>query len=150
MIHLSRDFLNNLLFLCFCLLAFDSMAAGAEVTGETAVVKATATENSSSLPDNYADSGKISDAGSELSTNAKSESMLDGDKGSDSDPNSMLNSKSEYQMQDLVDMLKTLKLNPLAKEFFPSSYHRDQMGVNNFVGAHRSLGSDSARNYRKV
>ncbi|XP_031105716.1 polyadenylate-binding protein-interacting protein 8-like [Ipomoea triloba] len=119
------------------------MAAGAEVSGEAAVVKATAT-------DNYADSGKISDAGSDLSTNAKSESMLDGDKGSDSDPNSILNSKSEYQMQDLVDMLKTLKLNPLAKEFFPSSYHRDQIGANNFVGAHKGLGGpDSVRNYRK-
>nr|GMC72648.1 polyadenylate-binding protein-interacting protein 8-like isoform X1 [Ipomoea batatas]GME13073.1 polyadenylate-binding protein-interacting protein 8-like isoform X1 [Ipomoea batatas] len=118
------------------------MAAGAEVSGEAAVVKATAT-------DNYADSGKISDADSDLSTNAKSESMLDGDKGSDSDPNSILNSKSEYQMQDLVDMLKTLKLNPLAKEFFPSSYHRDQMGANNFVGAHKGLGPDSVRNYRK-
>ncbi|XP_024966402.1 polyadenylate-binding protein-interacting protein 9-like [Cynara cardunculus var. scolymus] len=37
-------------------------------------------------------------------------------KGSDSDP------KSEMKMQDIVDMLSTLKLNPMAKEFFPSSY----------------------------
>ncbi|XP_071715559.1 polyadenylate-binding protein-interacting protein 9-like [Rutidosis leptorrhynchoides] len=31
-------------------------------------------------------------------------------------------SKSEIQMQDFVNMLSNLKLNPLAKEFFPSSY----------------------------
>ncbi|KAJ9560685.1 hypothetical protein OSB04_005845 [Centaurea solstitialis] len=37
-------------------------------------------------------------------------------KGSDSDP------KSDMKMQDIVDMLSTLKLNPMAKEFFPSSY----------------------------
>ncbi|KAA8542668.1 hypothetical protein F0562_023833 [Nyssa sinensis] len=30
-------------------------------------------------------------------------------------------SKSKFTMQDIVDMLSKLKLNPLAKEFFPSS-----------------------------
>lgn len=46
-------------------------------------------------------------------------------KGIDSDP------KSEMKMQDFVDMLSNLKLNPMAQEFFPSSYspvdrNRDQ------------------------
>lgn len=31
-------------------------------------------------------------------------------------------SKSEMKMQDIVDILSNLKLNPMAKEFFPSSY----------------------------
>ena len=43
-------------------------------------------------------------------------SDVESKKGSDSDP------KSEMKMQDIVDMLSTLKLNPMAKEFFPSSY----------------------------
>ncbi|KAJ9537819.1 hypothetical protein OSB04_030552 [Centaurea solstitialis] len=37
-------------------------------------------------------------------------------KVSDSDP------KSEMKMKDFVEMLSNLKLNPMAKEFFPSSY----------------------------
>ena len=43
-------------------------------------------------------------------------SDVESKKGSDFDP------KSEMKMQDIVDMLSTLKLNPMAKEFFPSSY----------------------------
>ncbi|CAI9294964.1 unnamed protein product [Lactuca saligna] len=41
---------------------------------------------------------------------------VDSQNGSDSD------SKSEMKMQDIVDILSNLKLNPMAKEFFPSSY----------------------------
>nr|GMD92570.1 polyadenylate-binding protein-interacting protein 8-like isoform X2 [Ipomoea batatas] len=100
------------------------MAAGAEVS---------AVENSSPLPN------KISD----LSTNAKSESVMDGDKEYDS---ADTNSNSGYQMQDIVDMLKTLKLNPLAKEFFPSSYNPEQKLVNNFVGVNKRQGADGLPN----
>ncbi|XP_052179025.1 polyadenylate-binding protein-interacting protein 9-like [Diospyros lotus] len=46
--------------------------------------------------------------------------------------------KSEFKMRDIVDMLSKLKLNPLAKEFFPSSYlhdrNRDQLAANNQFG----------------
>nr|GLL34637.1 polyadenylate-binding protein-interacting protein 8-like [Ipomoea trifida]GMD33318.1 polyadenylate-binding protein-interacting protein 8-like isoform X2 [Ipomoea batatas]GMD36694.1 polyadenylate-binding protein-interacting protein 8-like isoform X2 [Ipomoea batatas] len=114
------------------------MAAGAEVCVETAMVEV---ENSSPAPN----TGKISDAGSEVSVNnAKSESPADGqkDSGSNSSP------ESEFQMRDIVNMLKTLKLNPLAKEFFPSSYGRDE-GLNNFVAANKALGGDGFRNNRR-
>lgn len=60
--------------------------------------------------------------------------LVESKKGSDSDPN------SEMKMQDFVDMLSSLKLNPMAKEFFPSSYspidhNRDQpeLAFNYFV-----------------
>lgn len=122
------------------------MAAGAEVSDETALAKAPAVENSSPLPNTAADSNKISDAASDLSTNAKSESVMNGDKESDSDTNS----NSGYQMQDIVDMLKTLKLNPLAKEFFPSSYNQEQKLVNNFVGVNKRQGADGLPNNRRV
>nr|GMD87588.1 polyadenylate-binding protein-interacting protein 8-like [Ipomoea batatas] len=121
------------------------MAAGAEVSDETALAKAPAVENSSPLPNTAADSNKISDAASDLSTNAKSESVMNGDKESDSDTNS----NSGYQMQDIVDMLKTLKLNPLAKEFFPSSYNQEQKLVNNFVGVNKRQWADGLPNNRR-
>ncbi|KAL4555259.1 hypothetical protein LXL04_037873 [Taraxacum kok-saghyz] len=40
----------------------------------------------------------------------------------DSKPGSDSDSKSEMKMQDIVDILSNLKLNPMAKEFFPSSH----------------------------
>lgn len=126
------------------------MAAGAQVSDETALAKAPAVENSSPLPKTGADSNKVSDAGSDLSTNAKSESVINGDKESDSDTNSNSNSNSGYQMQDIVDMLKTLKLNPLAKEFFPSSYNQEQKLVNNFVAVNKRQGADGFPNNRRV
>ncbi|KAL8223760.1 hypothetical protein R6Q57_019235 [Mikania cordata] len=62
------------------------------------------------------------------------ESVVESKKGSDSD------SKSEIKMKEFVDMLSSLKLNPMAKEFFPSSYspidrNRDQieLPLNYFV-----------------
>ncbi|PSS16041.1 Polyadenylate-binding protein [Actinidia chinensis var. chinensis] len=62
----------------------------------------------------------------------------------DSDP------KSEFKMQDIVDMLSKLKLNPLAKEFFPSSYlqDRDQLAANNF-SPDKHLGIDGYPNNRR-
>ncbi|VFQ84171.1 unnamed protein product [Cuscuta campestris] len=116
------------------------MAAGSEVFVEPSMVEAPVLENSSSSPkSDAAASTVVSDAGSDVSTNVKSESLGNGDKDSGSDSNP----KSEYQMQqEIVDMFKTLKLNPLAKEFFPSSYGRDE-------GLNKTLVADGFRNNRR-
>ena len=60
-----------------------------------------------------------------------------------------LGSKSEFKMQDnMVDMFSNL--NPMAKEFFPSSYsndrYRDQVGAVSF----KNLGNDGHPNDRRV
>ncbi|KAI8007507.1 Polyadenylate-binding protein-interacting protein 9 [Camellia lanceoleosa] len=106
------------------------MAAGAEVTGE-AVVEVPVVESSS--PDTY------------TTANGNAESVITDSKNSDS--------KSEFKMQDIVDMLSKLKLNPLAKEFFPSSYlhdrNRDQSLPNNFSPAQKNLGIDGYPNNRR-
>ncbi|GMP53338.1 hypothetical protein CsSME_00018813 [Camellia sinensis var. sinensis] len=56
-------------------------------------------------------------------------------------------------MQDIVDMLSKLKLNPLAKEFFPSSYlndrNRDQLAPDNLSPVNKHLGSDGFPNNRR-
>nr|XP_018631444.1 polyadenylate-binding protein-interacting protein 8-like isoform X2 [Nicotiana tomentosiformis] len=81
--------------------------------------------------------------------------MATGTQGSDEiavikDSDLITNSKSEYEMQNIVHMLNKLKLNPQAKEFVPSSYNnRDQMFFNNFVTAHKSLGGDGFRNNQR-
>ncbi|NP_001353880.1 RRM domain-containing protein [Solanum lycopersicum] len=103
------------------------MAADAQVCGETAVIEAPAVQ---SLLSNT-DDNKFSDVGSEESEcnsekNVNSESVDNGGKDCS-------DVKSDYKMQDIVDMLKKLKLNPLAKEFVPSYFNRDQMLLNNFV-----------------
>ncbi|CAN4075502.1 unnamed protein product [Withania somnifera] len=61
------------------------------------------------------------------------------------------NGKSEYQMHDIADMLKKLKLNPMAKEFFPSSYNHagDHMIVSGFVPANKILGVDGFGHNRR-
>ncbi|XP_009615216.1 polyadenylate-binding protein-interacting protein 8-like isoform X2 [Nicotiana tomentosiformis] len=118
------------------------MAAGAkEVCGETTVIEAPAVQSLSPNTDN----------------NIISESNNGCVKESDPIPNA----KSEYQMQDIVDMLKKLKLNPMAKEFFPSSYNNnnnnnnnnrgDQMLLmSNFVPANKTpLGADGLQNNRR-
>ncbi|GMP66265.1 hypothetical protein CsSME_00026688 [Camellia sinensis var. sinensis] len=106
------------------------MAAGAEVTGE-AVVEVPVVESSS--PDTY------------TTANGNAESVITDSKNSDS--------KSEFKMQDIVDMLSKLKLNPLAKEFFPSSYlhdrNRDQSLPNNFSPTQKNLGIDGYPNNRR-
>ncbi|CAL5403208.1 unnamed protein product [Camellia sinensis] len=106
------------------------MAAGAEVTGE-AVVEVPVVESSS--PDTY------------TTANGNAESVITDSKNSDS--------KSEFKMQDIVDMLSKLKLNPLAKEFFPSSYlhdrNRDQSLPNNFSPTQKNLGIDVYPNNRR-
>ncbi|CAA0843340.1 Polyadenylate-binding protein-interacting protein 8 [Striga hermonthica] len=53
------------------------------------------------------------------------------------------------QMKGIVDMLQKLKLNPMAKEFVPSSYHQGQMGAQNFVPSEFFLGNDGFSNNRK-
>ncbi|KAK4420643.1 Polyadenylate-binding protein-interacting protein 9 [Sesamum alatum] len=73
--------------------------------------------------------------------------VINGVKGSDL--NSNADSKSELQMKDFVDMLKKLKLNPLAKEFIPSSYYYGQMGAYNFVLSSENLGNDGFPNNRR-
>ncbi|KAL7186081.1 hypothetical protein ACSBR2_027940 [Camellia fascicularis] len=106
------------------------MAAGAEVTGE-AVVEVPVVESSS--PDTY------------TTADGNAESVITDSKKSDS--------KSEFKMQDIVDMLSKLKLNPLAKEFFPSSYlhdrNRDQSLPNNFSPTQKNLGIDGYPNNRR-
>ncbi|KAF3681026.1 polyadenylate-binding protein-interacting protein 9 [Capsicum chacoense] len=67
--------------------------------------------------------------------------------------------KSEYKMEDIVNMLKKLKLNPQAKEFVPSycyssnnnNYHGDQMLLNNFMMPVMKIvgGTDDSRNNGK-
>jgi len=47
---------------------------------------------------------------------------------------SVSDSKTDIKMKDFVDMLSSLKLNPMAEEFFPSSYspidrNRDQSEI---------------------
>ncbi|XP_074368136.1 polyadenylate-binding protein-interacting protein 8-like isoform X2 [Apium graveolens] len=44
-------------------------------------------------------------------------------------------SKQEFGMQHIVDMLSNLKLNPMAKEFFPSYYSNDHRSPDQFTGA---------------
>lgn len=72
------------------------MAAGPETETEASVVKNVDNESVNLVNSN--------------------DDVVESKKGSDSD------SKSEMKMQEFVEMLSNLKLNPLAKEFFPSSY----------------------------
>lgn len=114
------------------------MAAGAkEVSGETTVVEAPAVQSlSSPNTDN-------------TSNNSESNGVKDSS-------DSIANAKSEFHMHDIADMLKKLKLNPQAKEFFPSSYNRgtvgagDQMILSNFVPANKTTGGDGFQNNRRV
>ncbi|CAN4087330.1 unnamed protein product [Withania somnifera] len=79
--------------------------------------------------------------------NVKSESVVNGVKDTDLVSNGV---KVEYQMQDIDHMLSNLKLNPMAKEFVPSSYNRDHIIFNNFVTADKTIGGgDGVRNNRR-
>lgn len=109
------------------------MAAGVEMTGEAVVAATVAVHSSSPNTETANNSAKN---GIPVSIDAK-----------ESD------SKSEFQMQDIVDMLSKLKLNPMAKEFFPSSYsndlNHDQFAVSYFVPIDKNLGSDGYPNRRR-
>lgn len=117
------------------------MAAGPEISVESSASTAvSASPDVHQSPPKPKDSiVKSVDSESDNSVNSYDDngsiiSHVDSKKGSDSD------SKSEMKMQDFVDMLSNLKLNPMAKEFFPSSYspidrNRDQpeFALNYFV-----------------
>ncbi|PHT73022.1 Polyadenylate-binding protein-interacting protein 10 [Capsicum annuum] len=91
------------------------MAAGAkEVSGETATTIVVV--ETPIIPNNSEESNEVKDSCSD----------------------SISNGKSEYEIQDFVDMLKKLKLNPEAKEFFPSSYNNNN--YNNRVGVGVGVG----------
>ncbi|CAI9757150.1 unnamed protein product [Fraxinus pennsylvanica] len=132
---LGSDF-NNLVLYC-------PLAKIDEVSGETVTV-AVAVEMVPSSPKN-------TETASEK-INEKNDNFNIKDSG-DKDVDFIVkdsDSKSEMQMKEIVDMLKKLKLNPLAKEFFPSSYNRSQMVDNNFVPAKKLSGNDGfAKNPRR-
>ncbi|CAA0816370.1 Polyadenylate-binding protein-interacting protein 9 [Striga hermonthica] len=124
------------------------MAAGAEVFGEAAVLEmnspAAIVEPSS--PNDRGPAGeknmeKIENSYSEMSEESGGTNEVKG-----SDTNSNADSKSELGVNDIVDMLKILKLNPLAKEFFPSSYNYGHMGAYSFVFYNNNLGNDGFKN----
>ncbi|KAL2496601.1 Polyadenylate-binding protein-interacting protein 9 [Forsythia ovata] len=122
------------------------MAAGAEVSGETVAVEMVSSAAVTVEPSSPKNTDTASENNNEKNANfnikytgEKDVNYID----KDSD------SESEMQMKEIVDMLKKLKLNPLAKEFFPSSYHRSQMGDNNFVPANKISGNDGFPNNRR-
>ncbi|KAK4487191.1 hypothetical protein RD792_006510 [Penstemon davidsonii] len=77
------------------------------------------------------------------------ENSVERDGVKNSELNSNGDSKSELEMKEFVDMLKNLKLNPMAKEFFPSSYYQPQMVAYSFVPFDKNLGNDGFPNNRK-
>ncbi|KAK4484621.1 hypothetical protein RD792_007210 [Penstemon davidsonii] len=117
------------------------MAAGAEVLEmESTIV---VDEPSLSPKNNIPSIEKLTDK----NDNSNSEESGESDCVKDSsDLNSNADSKSELQMKEFVDMLNKLKLNPMAKEFFPSSYYHGQMGAINFVAFNKDLGNDGFPN----
>ncbi|CAI9784314.1 unnamed protein product [Fraxinus pennsylvanica] len=117
------------------------MATGAEVSSETVAVEMvpSSPKNTDTACEN------VSENVNEKNANFKIQDLGEKDVDyivKDSD------SKSEMKMKEIVDMLKQLKLNPLAKEFFPSSYNSSQMGDNNFV-ATKISGNDGFANNRR-
>lgn len=144
---------------------FDIMAAGAEVSGEgvvgtdspAAVVEPSSPKNSSppsekivEKNENENENEKDNENENENFSSDKSGDSDVSNGGKNSDSNSITDSKSELQMKEIVDMLKKLKLNPLAKEFFPSNYCYGQMGDYNFVLSDKNLGNDGFPNNRRV
>ncbi|KAH6780810.1 CTC-interacting domain 9 [Perilla frutescens var. hirtella] len=126
------------------------MAADAEVSGEAAVVKmespAAAVEPSS--PKNTIPS-PTTENNVEIFGNSNSENSGESDGVKDSGLNPNVDSKSELQMKEIVDMLKKLELNPSAKEFFPSSYsYQSQNGAYN-VPINKTFGNDGFPNQRR-
>ncbi|KAL0353903.1 UNVERIFIED_CONTAM: Polyadenylate-binding protein-interacting protein 9 [Sesamum angustifolium] len=127
------------------------MAAGGEVSGEAAVlgmespaavVEPSSTKNT--IPTSEKNLEKYDNSNTEK---AGETDVADGVK--DSDLNSNSGSKSELEMKELVDMWKKLKLNPLAKEFVPSSQYQGQMGAFNFVPINKNLGNDGFPNHQR-
>ncbi|XP_051135580.1 polyadenylate-binding protein-interacting protein 8-like [Andrographis paniculata] len=123
------------------------MAAGAEVFGEAAAGMDSPTafepaspKHTDSVTEKSVENNGNSDFGSEVDVD-------DGPKDSDVKPN--LDSKSEMKMKNFVDMLEKLKLNPLAKEFIPSSNYYGQIGTYGFVISAMNSGNDGSPDNRK-
>lgn len=57
--------------------------------------------------------------------------------------------KSELEIKEIVDMLKELKLNPLAEEFFPSYCYHGSMEAISFVPSDSDLGYHGSSNNRR-
>ncbi|XP_073125608.1 polyadenylate-binding protein-interacting protein 9-like isoform X2 [Henckelia pumila] len=120
-----------------------------EVTGDAAIKEM---EN----PVAVLDPPKATDASAEksvennVSSDFKEFAETEGNGGvKDSDLNSDGDSKSEMEVNEIVDILKKLKLNPLAKEFFPSSYYHAQMGIINFAPDDKNSGNDGFPNNQR-
>ncbi|KAL8507796.1 hypothetical protein ACS0TY_018362 [Phlomoides rotata] len=124
------------------------MGAGEEVSGGGAVLEL---ESSAAVVE--LSSPKITTPASETNTekfvdsNSEESGEIDGVK--DSGLNSIAGSKSELQMKEFVDMLEKLKLNPQAKEFFPSSYYQSQLGALSFMSFDNDMGYDGFPNNRR-
>ncbi|KAL8046758.1 hypothetical protein ABFS82_08G198900 [Erythranthe guttata] len=119
------------------------MAAGTEVFGEAAALEmdSTAAVVEAAPPPVTAADEKNTEK------NENSDSEKSGLTNSDLESNA--DSKSERKMKEFVDMLQKLKLNPLAKEFFPSSYYSGQIGGYNFVISDKNSGNDGLPNNRR-
>lgn len=132
------------------------MAAGAEVTGDAAVLEIHSTSaadvDDPCLSPNYTEkeSEKITEKNDNVSNNSEGEES--GETFADG-VNNNKNSDSDLESK-LHKFLKELKLNPLAKEFFPSSYHpqvQAQMGAFSFVPFNKmNMGNDDFPNNRRV
>lgn len=121
------------------------MAAGAEVSGEAAVLKMESVE-----PPSPKSAIPTTENNVEIFGNSDSENSGGTDGVDDSGSNPNADSKSNLQMKEIVDMLKKLELNPLAKEFFPSSYcYQSQNGVHDLAN-NKDFGNDGFPNYRRV
>ncbi|XP_071696777.1 polyadenylate-binding protein-interacting protein 8-like [Rutidosis leptorrhynchoides] len=102
------------------------MAAGPEVTNESAVT-ATVDANFDDVHQTLQKTKVFKDFDAD---NSKDNcSVVNSEKGSDSDL------KSDMKVQDIVDIVSNLKLNPMAKEFFPSSYSPNEITINYFAPA---------------
>ncbi|KAL6570568.1 Polyadenylate-binding protein-interacting protein 9 [Orobanche gracilis] len=116
------------------------MAAGAEVSGVAAV--SDTVSPGSVVKTTCEEKIEKNDNSNSVESEGTDDSAL---KDSDLDSNS----KSEMQMKEIVDMLKKLKLNPMAKEFFPSSYYQGQIGAHSFVPNNTNFGNDGFPNNRR-
>lgn len=102
------------------------MAAGPEISSESAVT----TTVDTNLDDAHQSSQKTEVSENTNVVNSDDNgSVVNSEKGSDSD------SKSDMKIQDIVDIFSNLKLNPMAEEFFPSSYSPNEFTLNYFAPA---------------
>ncbi|KAL7129335.1 hypothetical protein ABFS83_13G059700 [Erythranthe nasuta] len=133
------------------------MAAGAEVSGEAAVLgmnsPAAVVEPSSpknTTPTVVENLGEFDDSNSDESVQNDGKNGVKGGSDLNSNVDSKSKSESELEMKQIVDMLKKLKLNPMAKEFVPSSYYQGgPIGGFTFVPIDKISGIDGSPNNRK-